>query len=178
MQKWKKKSSKVIYTHPRITLLEDQVELPDGTLSLYVRFGGHKSAAMVFAIRDEQVLLQREYSYPPDEILYQLPGGAIEEGEDPETAAKRELIEESGYTVASLELLGWYYMDNRRSDARMYIYLATDVSPCERHGGDPEEFIESSWLPLQFIPENIRNGKIVNVGLLTAWAFFSAREKS
>jgi ADP-ribose pyrophosphatase len=129
MQKWKKKSSKVIYTHPRITLLEDQVELPDGTLSSYVRFDGHKSAAMVLAVRDEQVLLQREYSYPPDEILYQLPAGAIEEGEVPETAAKRE-------------------------------------------------FIESSWLPLQFIPENIRNGKIVNVGLLTAWAFFSAREKS
>lgn len=130
----------------------------------------------VFVVKDGNVLLQREYSYPPGKIMWQLPGGAIEGGEIPEIAARRELIEESGYMADRLELLGSYYLDNRRSDAKMYIYLATDVTPCEKIGGDTKEFMESFWITLASLPGYITSGKIDNFTTLTGWAFYEARQ--
>lgn len=178
MQKWKKVSSKVLYRHPRLTLIEDRVELPDGTVVPYLKFSGNKSAAAcVIAIENDKVLLQREYSYPPNEVLYQFPGGAVEGGgEKPAVAANRELMEESGYTAGKLELLGWYYVDNRRTDTKMYVFLATRVTPCQQTGGDLEEYIESSWLPIQSIARLIAQGKTPNYSLLSAWALFMARQ--
>jgi ADP-ribose pyrophosphatase len=126
-------------------------------------------------VKDDAVLLQREYSYPPDKIMVQLPCGAIEAGESPEEAAARELAEESGYRATELELLGSYYLDNRRSDARMYIFLARDVTPCPQPAGDDTEIIETFWAPLSSIPKDIASGEIDNLTILTAWSFFAAK---
>lgn len=175
MQKWKQRSSKVLYKHPRLTLIEDEVELPTGEVVPYLKFAhGKKAAATVVALHDGKVLLQREYSYPPNEILYQFPGGAVEEGETLSAAANRELAEESGYTAGKLQQLGWFYIDNRRADTKMYVFLATDVTPCKQDGGDKEEFIESSWVPVTSIPKLIAEGEMPNYSVLAAWALFEA----
>lgn len=177
MQKWKRISSKILYSHPRMTLTEDQVELPNGEVVPYLRTGGNKAAAVtVIAIQDGKVLLQQEYSYPPDEILYQFPGGAVEKGEELAVAANRELTEESGYKAAKLEQLGWYYIDNRRTDTRMYVYLATELSAVKQEGGDKEEFIESSWVPLASISGRIANGDMPNFSVLAAWALYMSKQ--
>lgn len=176
MKKWKQISSKVLYKHPRLTLIEDEVELPTGEIVHYLKFGGHKrAAATVVAIKNDQVLLQQEYSYPPDEILYQFPGGAVEKDEAPEAGANRELIEESGYTAGKLEQLGWYYVDNRRTDTKMYVFLATEITPCKQEGGDREEFIESTWVPITSMPERIAKGEITNFSVLAAWTLYGHR---
>jgi ADP-ribose pyrophosphatase len=176
MQKWKKLSSKIVFTNPWLTLAQDQVELPTGAVIEYLRTENHKEAAFVLALQDGKVLLQHEYSYPPDKVMVQLPGGAVEAGESPIEAARRELAEESGYKAERMELLGVNYMDNRRSNAKMYIFLAQDVTACERPPGDPQEFIESFWAPLSSIPKDIASGVIDNVTVLIAWAFYTAKQ--
>lgn len=159
--------------------MEDEVELPDGSVTQYLRSSSPKSAATaVIAIKGNKVLLSREYSYPPDEVLYQFPGGAVNFGEKPEVAARRELIEETGYKTSSLKLLGWYYIDNRRTDAKMYVFVATDITPCKREGGDSEEFIESSWVPISSISGYIAKGKLPNFSALAAWALYEAKRDS
>jgi ADP-ribose pyrophosphatase len=177
MQKWKKISGKTLLVHPRLHVVEDQVALPDGATTSYLHFEDYKSAAMVLVIKDGKILVQHEYSYPPNKVMVQLPCGAIDEGEDPEAAANRELMEETGYTATRLELLGSYYMDNRHTDAKMYVYLATDVVPCEKSGGDPQEFIDPFWVPFASIPKDIASGKIDNITILVAWAFYMARQR-
>jgi len=131
----------------------------------------------IICLRDDQILLQREYSYPVGEFLVQFPGGKIEENETPEEAAVRELKEESGIAFSRCEHLGWYYTSNRRSDSRMYVVLAKDMTPTEKTGGDLEEEIDSFWVPLRKLKEMIAEGEIPNSSVLAAWALLAKYER-
>lgn len=169
LKPWKKLSSAEILKHPRIHLLEDTVELPDGKTTTYLRRASataHSVALIVINTRQE-ILLQKEYSYPPDKIMWQLPGGKMKAGEGIPQAANRELSEESGFIAAHCKLIGQFYMDNRRSDEKQYVVLATSITP--RTGkADPEEFIETHWIPISKLRPMIAAGAFENVNLLAA----------
>lgn len=171
--KWHKVSSKTLLTHPRLTVVEDVVRLPSGTETDYIHFSESHDAAMVLA-RDSRgkFLVQKEYSYPPNEVLYQLPGGAIEVGETPESGALRELAEEASLT-GKLTELGWFYTNNRRSSQKLYVYLATELSAATADK-DPEELFEDYWFTASQIEELIRTNEIRNYTLLAGWAMYKA----
>lgn len=92
---WKCLDSKVLLDHPRMTVMEDTVQLPSGHMTSYVRLSHASDAVTIICLREGQLLLQWEYSYPPGERLLQFPGGKIETNETPEQAAARELKEEN-----------------------------------------------------------------------------------
>ncbi len=170
---WKCLDSKVLLDHPRITVVEDTVQLPGGHISWYVRLASGSDGVTVVCLRDDQILLQREYSYPIGEVLLQFPGGKIEADETPEQAAARELKEESGFAFSRCETLGWYYNNNRRSDSKMYVVLAEDVTPVAKTGGDLEEDIELFWIPVSKLKKMITHGEITNITVLAAWALLA-----
>ena len=99
---WKKLESSEVLNHPRMHLIEDTVELPDGKKTKYIRHAPCKSHSVaIIAMNNKgEVLVQKEYSYPPDVIMWQLPGGSMENSEDILQAANRELSEESGFTAS------------------------------------------------------------------------------
>ncbi len=173
LKSWKCLDSKVLLDHPRITVVEDTVELPSGHITSYVHLAPGSDAVTVVCLRDNRILLQREYSYPVGEFLLQLPGGKIEEEETPEQAAARELKEESGFAFSRCETLGWYYSNNRRSDSKMYVVLAEDITPVAKTGGDMEEDIEFVWIPVSKLKEMIADGEITNITVLAAWALLA-----
>jgi len=176
LRKWKTIKSATIFEHPRIVLIEDTVELPDGNTTEYLRFKATHDAVMIICTRSDQVLLQQEYSYPPDEIMYQFPGGKVEAGEDHTEAAKRELIEESGLAAEKLTQVGWFYTDNRRTSAKFFVYTTSDPEVTTKRGGDAEEFIDSQWVAMSEVDKLIAEGKINNYSLLAGWALFKARQ--
>ena len=169
IKKWKTLSRKELLNHPRMNVVEDEVELPSGDRTSYIRHApGAPASATVVAINDaDEILLQREYSYPLDDILWQLPGGQVHAGEDIVDAAKRELAEESGYTGNDCEVLGWYYMAPRRSDQRQYIVVIRDLSEVPRNN-DPEEIIENHWVYIGDVRRMIREGQCTNGYMLAA----------
>lgn len=175
---WKKIASKTVFSHPRLTVIEDTVELPSGDQVPYLLFGSSKPAAAVICVRDNKILLAKEYSYPPNEVLFQFPGGAIEKGEEPIEAAKRELAEEVGLSAETVEPIGWFYTNNRRSDQKMHIFVANGCSDTTKQGGDKEEDITSQWVPIEEVERMIRDGLIVNYSLLAAWALFCSSSHS
>lgn len=93
---WKCQKTKTLFQHSRITIVEDDVKLPSGKVTQYLRFANGGQRVTVICLKDNKILLQKEYSYPVNEVLYQFPGGKLEKGESPVEAAKRELVEESG----------------------------------------------------------------------------------
>lgn len=169
---WRTISSKEIFNHPRLIVIEDKILLPDGHKINYLRFKDDGSCAVtIIAKRDEKILVQREYSYPPDQKLFQFPGGAVTADETPEAGANRELAEEMSYHANTLDLLGNYLIDNRRSRMKMYVYLATDLV-AKSLDPDPSENIEGFWLSEEKIENMIKKGKIINVHTLASWCLY------
>lgn len=172
---WKKLNRKEIFTHPRLTLLEDEVQLPDGSKTQYVTFAHTNDSVTVIARNEGKILLSQEYSYPMNEVLYQFPGGKTELNEEPAIAAAREFEEETGYKPNKLVQLGWYYVNNRRTKAKMYVFLADGVVQGKKEGGDAEEDITSEWVAEADLEEKIKVGQIVNFSVLAAWTLYKSK---
>lgn len=174
---WKKLSSKLILDHSRLQVFEDEVELPDGHQTKYLKFGSNGAATTIIAINSEnKILLQKEYSYPVDEELYQFPGGFVPEGEGLLVGANRELMEEADLKANSLVELGAYYVNNRRSNMQMHVYLGKDLVE-EELKGDTEEDIKSYWFLEEEIDELIKSGEIKNYSVLAAWSLYKIKFK-
>lgn len=175
---WKKLASKMLLDHPRLKVVEDDILLPDGHESKYIYFADAQDAAMVVCVQDDKILLQTEYSYPPQQSMYQFPGGGMEPGEEPIKAALRELEEESGYAdgkESKIQYLGYYFVNNRRSAAKFHAVLVTNPLKTGKTQWDPEEYIESEWVEIKKLREMIRDGKIVNSSVLTGLSLYDNR---
>jgi len=175
---WKTLDRKIVLNHPRMQLVEDVVELPNGKTAEYLRIAPVKTHSVaIIAINEKQeILLQKEYSYPPDSIMWQLPGGGIKNGEDILEAANRELSEESGMVARSCKIIGSYYVNNRRSDEKQYVALCADLHP---KAGQPDdiEFIENYWIPIPKLQDMTAAGEIQNMYLLAALNLWSCVAK-
>jgi ADP-ribose pyrophosphatase len=169
---WQKLSSKVIFKHPRLTLLEDEVLLPNGHRTTYLKHApGGRSAMVICRNAEGKILLQTEYSHPVETALYQFPGGALHPTETEAEGANRELAEEAGYHARILTLLGTYFPDNRRSNQIMTVFLGTNLE-AKTLSGDIEEDIQSFWLTEAEINRLITTGAITNGSALAAWSLF------
>lgn len=170
---WKKINSKTVFKHPRVTLVEDTVELPNGVKTNYI-YRKHIGNAVTIICRDgNKILLQKEYSYPPNKTIYQFPGGGIGLKEKPQDGANRELMEEFGHRAGSMKLIGKYLIDNRRSAAIMYVFLATKlIEDCL--DSDDTEILEHIWFSEDEIENMIKKGALVNPNLLASWSIYKA----
>lgn len=173
---WKILQSKEIFTHPRLSLIEDDVELPNGSQTKYLKFKDEGNSVTIICIRkDNKILLQKEYSHPPQRKIFQFPGGFVPKEEDIKVGANRELMEEAGYRANELVLLGTYLLNNRRSSASMYVYLATNIIE-EKIEGDIEEELENYWFNEQEIDNLIKNDKIENPNILASWSIYKSKK--
>jgi ADP-ribose pyrophosphatase len=177
---WKLLSSKVILDHERLKVTEDRLRLPNGRETNYVRHAPTKdhSVAVIALNTKNQILIQQEYSYPPNKVMWQLPGGSMNAGETIKAAAKRELAEESGYSAKKATILGSFYIHNRLSDKKQYVVLCTELFK-HKLPEDEDEFIESYWLSKRQVTAMITKGKLDNINLLAALnLWFHSDQKS
>lgn len=175
MKKWKTLRSRILLEHPRIKVYEDEVELPDGRRTQYLKFDQQVNGAFVVAKNSEgKILVVKEYNYPPDTWLYHFPGGGFGLHEQAEAAALRELSEEVGLT-AQLRPLGWFYYDNRKSSEKMYYFVGEqlEIKPGEH---DVEEEFEEYWLDEEDIDRLIRSGEVTNYSFLAGWSLYKAHK--
>jgi 8-oxo-dGTP pyrophosphatase MutT (NUDIX family) len=127
---WRIVDSEVVIETPHLRLRRDEIELPSGRRigDYYVRES--RGFAIVFAVTpDDRVVLVRQYKHGIAQRVIELPGGAIDENEEPEASARRELAEETGYVAAApeLELAGEFIYDPTSSTTRYHLFLARDV---------------------------------------------------
>ncbi|MDQ3158899.1 MAG: NUDIX hydrolase, partial [bacterium] len=128
-KKWKQIKQTLLLDHPEIGIVEDEVLLPNNKKQKYRYIKPTSThSVIIIAINDgEKILVQREYSYPPDVVMWQLPGGKANSNESILEAALRELAEESGYSSKSPEVIGKFYVHNRYSNRLQYIVLCEDL---------------------------------------------------
>ncbi len=110
-----------------------------------VRHPGGAGGLPVFA--DGRVALVRQYRHPARRELLEIPAGRIERGETPAECAAREIEAEVGARVGHLEKLAEFYTTPGFCEEKLYVYLATDLTPAPRQLDD-DEVIEILYLPL------------------------------
>ncbi len=134
-----------------------------------VRHAG--SAVMMAVDENERVLLVRQYRLPADQLMWELPAGKLDPGENPLQAARRELREETGYRARKWRRLAAYYASPGFVAEKMNLFLATGLIPGEAQPMDDER-IECRWFGISEIDKDIRSGRILDgktiIGFL-AW---------
>jgi len=135
----------------------------------------HVGSAVMMAVDDKKrVLLVRQYRLPAGMAMWELPAGRLDPGESPLKAAKRELVEETGYQARNWKKLAMFYASPGFVSEKMTIFLATGLTSGEAQPMDDER-IESRWFTSAELDRMLRSGKIIDgktmIGYLT-WKRF------
>lgn len=155
-------SSEEVYSGKFLHLKKDIVKLPDGN-STYREYLIHPGAVAIMPIlNDGRILLERQFRYPVDAAMIEIPAGKLEIGEDPLLCAQRELLEETGYSAKSWEFLGRIHPVISYATETIDIYLAKDLTLGER-SLDEGEFLDVFAATLDEMHEWIASGKITDV---------------
>jgi ADP-ribose pyrophosphatase len=164
-----------MFEHPQIMLVEDTFTLPTGEQFEWLRFGNaNDSVGLLCVDMRGRILVARQYNPVPRRIVYEFPGGGVEADESAVDAARRELVEEVGLYPRSLEPLGSFLINHRRSDARQHVFLATDFEE-RRRAPDVGEIIAFEWLEIEAVEVFIRAGTMENMFLLAIWTLFKLK---
>ncbi|MEE3453598.1 NUDIX hydrolase [Dialister sp.] len=156
-----------IYDGQIIHVFKDQVELAGRETVREVVL--HCGAAAIIPVTDEgEVLFVRQYRYPVEEALLEIPAGKMDPGETPDECALRELEEETGYT-GRLEKLGYVYTTPGFCNETIHLYLATELVHKKQHL-DEGEFLDVIRIPLKEVWDMVREGKIYDAKTLSAFA--------
>lgn len=125
-------TSKTLHQGRHFSFKTDEVELPSGKTTTRDTVDHPGAVAIVPILDDGRILLVRQYRYAAGKELLEIPAGTLEQGEAPDTCARRELKEETGYTAGSMRKVLAMYMAPGYSNEVIHLYLATDLKAGEQ----------------------------------------------
>ena len=168
IQPWKVLESN--YFRPRFRL--DKCELSNGKF-LDATILELSSWANILAItKNQEAVLIKQYRHGVREILWEIPGGVVEEDEEPLDGVRRELLEETGYTAAKFIQIGKIYPNPSFQTNTLYCFLALDAEKVGEQNLDAGEDIEVHLVPLDELVEMAKHGEFRHA-LMTAVLFFA-----
>jgi ADP-ribose pyrophosphatase len=142
----------------------DRVKLPHGRESIQDVVRHSKSVVIVPIPEPGQVVLIRQYRYPVNAWLWELPAGSVDEGETPEAAAVRECHEEIGQVPATVVRLAALYPTPGYCDEEMVFFRVSGLEePAEAAQIDEDEDIEVRVFELRQAREMVRRGEITDM---------------
>jgi ADP-ribose pyrophosphatase len=121
-------SSKRIFDGYIISMRQDTLKMPDDSLVTREVIEHNGGVVIACQPKHDQIILIKQYRYPIDREIIELPAGRIELGEDPQLCAQRELTEETGYKANSWQEMARFYSAPGFCDEMLYLYKAADIT--------------------------------------------------
>ena len=170
-------SSKEIFRSEIFRLTEDDAIDPAGFEIKRVIVQHRGSAVMMPVDEKKRILLVRQYRLPARSYLWELPAGRLDEGETPLQAAKRELIEETGYRARTWKKLVSFYPSPGYVAEKMHLFLATGLTAGEAKPMEDER-IEMRWFTAKEIEQAVRTGKIADAKTMLGYLMWKRLPRS
>ncbi|TAF44873.1 MAG: NUDIX hydrolase [Sphingobacteriales bacterium] len=159
--KWKTLSSEYIVKKPWATLRVDNCELPDGRIANEYYVLEYPNWANAVAITESgEMIMVRQYRHSGGITSLEIPGGVIENGEEPVKAIERELLEETGYAFDKLELISTVYPNPATSNNVCFCYLATGGKKVQAQSLDEHEDISVELFSIETVKQMLLNNQI------------------
>ena len=127
---------------------------------------------IVAAETDGQFVLVRQWRHGEDRLTWEFPGGVMDKGETPEETARRELLEETGFKIGKLTLLGKASPNPALFKNHLYCFLAEDLTQTGQRHLDEDEFLNYELAPVDEVIASFGNDEYTHALMGTALAFY------
>lgn len=167
-------SSKELLRNPIFSVTQDHAVDPSG-FEIHRAIVQHGGSAVILVVdAKKRVLLVRQYRLPARAYMWELVAGRLDPGEKPLQAAKRELIEETGFRAKNWRKLLSFYVSPGFLAEKMHLFVASELTEGESTPMEDER-IDTRWFTINELDEWIRKGKIQDAKTISgflAWQRF------
>ncbi len=171
-RKWKTIESRRLHATPIFDLIQHHRQHPSrGGHDFYVLSAPNWINIIPLTPAGEVVMV-RQYRHGIEDLTLEVPGGMVDPGEDPMTAARREMLEESGYDANEIVEIGKVHPNPAIQANYCFSFLARDVRQLTKPEQNGAEETEVVTVPLVRIKDMIAGGEITHALTITAFSFF------
>lgn len=172
VETWETVESKEIADCRIFKVREDSMQSGDKKGSFFI-IENPDWVNVIAITKDSEIVLIEQFRHGIGETVLEIPGGMVDDGEEAEPAARRELLEETGYSAKDFVYLGKSRPNPAINDNWLYHYAAFNAEKIEDVKFDEHESVVTRLCPLKSIPELIKTGEITHSLVLAAFYYFS-----
>lgn len=170
--KWRLVNSQIVFDTPYLVIKDNDYLLPNSKKAEHFYQLVRNNYVLVIVQNDQgEILIEKQYRWGVDDFVYELPAGWINESEDSVDAAKREVVEETGYIVRDVVKLGKIYPQPGFCTMHAIIFKAEIESQKTATPEFDEEDTEMEFMSLEKIKSLVKDGTIRDMGLIAALSF-------